>query len=101
MRSLRRRVAIDAEGHSVIVVLRACPARQFVAGQSACTHAANAGRIVTLRECAACALIGVPAQKATEQNSTPIVTTETLRSGNVVKTVPCKGCAGNVRIKVG
>lgn len=29
------------------------------------------------------------------------VTTETLRSGHVVRTVPCQGCAGNVRLKVG
>ena len=36
----------------------------------------------------------------TELNSDGL-RTETLRSGNVVQTVPCRGCAGNVRIKVG
>lgn len=32
--------------------------------------------------------------------SATVPKTETLRSGHVVQTVQCKGCAGNVRLKV-
>lgn len=86
----------------MIRVLPACVFRRFVPRESICGHEDNAARVVTLNECSTCPLVGLVATpEATRTTVEPAVTTETLRSGHVVRTVPCKGCAGNVRIKVG
>ena len=95
MRSNGSRLAGNFEGNTVIQILSHCSARQFLVGKSVCTHEANANRVLSLTDCTSCPLVGL-----TARTDVPIPRSETLRSGNVVRTVPCPDCLGHVRLKV-
>lgn len=59
MRSDGRRLATDVDGATMTIrVLPTCSFRRLYSRKSVCTHEANAGLSVTLRECEACPLVG-------------------------------------------
>ncbi len=77
----------------MISVLPPCSARQIVFGESVCTHEANTGRRVILRECASCHLIGTTTNPEVPNPQPPLAVVCAHR-GNQVRQEKCVPCGG-------